>query len=257
VTKRFAHQIGSQLAGKGAIVTGGGSGIGRGVALALAAQGCSVLVTGRRPEPLAETAELAASLPGTVHALTNDIADQDQSALTQHALNLFDGKLDILINNAGMNIPKRSLAELSVENWRKLIDVNLNGTYHLIHSVLPVMREQQDGLIINITSIAGKRTISNLAGSAYCASKHAMNSLGEAINLEEYKNGIRCTNICPGEVATEILDQRPNPPPLERRQQMLQPEDIGAAAVMVASLPPRAHVTEIIMTGKTTVPESL
>jgi NADP-dependent 3-hydroxy acid dehydrogenase YdfG len=138
-----------------------------------------------------------------------------------------------------------------------LIDVNLNGTYHLIHSVLPVMREQQDGLIINVTSIAGRRTISNLAGSAYCASKHALNSLGEAINLEEYENGIRCTNICPGEVATEILDKRPVPPSLERRMQMLQPEDIGAAALMVACLPPRAHVTEIVMTGKTTVPESL
>lgn len=249
--------VGSQLAGKGAIITGGGSGIGRGVALAFAAQGCSVIVTGRRSEPLKETAKIAAGLPGNVHTFVCDLQDQDQSPLTEHALETFGGKLDILVNNAGMNIQKRSLAEMSVADWRMLIDVNLNGTYHLVHCVLPVMREQQDGLIINVSSISGRRTISNLAGSAYCASKHAMGSLGEAINLEEYENGIRCTNICPGEVATEILDQRPVPPPMEKRMQMLQPEDIGAAALMVACLPPRAHVTEIVMTGKTTVPHTV
>ena len=80
---------------------------------------------------------------------------------------------------------------MTAQDWRTVIDVNLNGTYHLVHAVLPQMRAQQDGLIINVTSIAGKRTISTLAGSSYCASKFAMNSLGEAINLEEYENGIR------------------------------------------------------------------
>ena len=93
------------------------------------------------------------------------------------------------MNNAGINIPKRSLQDISIEDWRQVIDVNINGAFHLIHAVLPHMRAQQDGLIINITSIAGKRTISKLAGSSYCASKFAMNSLGEAINVEEYENG--------------------------------------------------------------------
>jgi hypothetical protein len=96
---------------------------------------------------------------------------------------------DILVNNAGINIPKRSLQDISIEDWRQVIDININGTFHLIHAVLPCMRAQQDGLIVNITSIAGKRTISKLAGSSYCASKFAMNSLGEAINVEEYENG--------------------------------------------------------------------
>jgi NAD(P)-dependent dehydrogenase (short-subunit alcohol dehydrogenase family) len=248
-----------RLSGKGAIVTGGGTGIGRGVALALAAEGCDVIVTGRRPGPLDETVEAATKqgLAGRVSAFSVDAAEQDQSPLVSHALTTFGGKLDILVNNAGINIPKRSLQDISVEDWRQVIDININGTFHLVHAVLPQMREQQDGLIINITSIAGKRTISTLAGSSYCASKFAMNSLGEAINLEEYEHGIRCTNICPGEVATEILDKRPVPPPPEKRAQMLQPEDIGVAAVMVACLPPRAHVTEIIMTGKTTVEESI
>lgn len=96
---------------------------------------------------------------------------------------------DILVNNAGINIPKRSLQDISIEDWRQVIDININGAFHLIHAVLPCMRAQQDGLIVNITSIAGKRTISKLAGSSYCASKFAMNSLGEAINVEEYENG--------------------------------------------------------------------
>ena len=85
---------------------------------------------------------------------------------------------------------------VAAQDWRTVIDVNLNGTYHLVHAVLPQMRAQQDGLIINVTSIAGKLTISTLAGSSYCASKFAMNSLGEAINLEEYENGIR-KKTCP------------------------------------------------------------
>jgi NAD(P)-dependent dehydrogenase (short-subunit alcohol dehydrogenase family) len=109
ITRRFAHQLGSKLEGKGCIVTGGGSGIGRGVALAFAAEGCSVIVTGRRSEPLAETAQIAAEsgLPGSVHTFVCDISDQDQSPLTQHALETFGGTLDILINNAGVNIPQR------------------------------------------------------------------------------------------------------------------------------------------------------
>ena len=93
--------------------------------------------------------------------------------------------------------------------------------------------------------------------ASYCASKFAQQSLGNAINLEEYENGIRCTNIAPGEVATAILDKRPVPPSNEKRAQMLAPPDIADAVVMVAKLPKVAHVTEIIMTGKTTVPEAV
>lgn len=138
-----------------------------------------------------------------------------------------------------------------------MVDTNLHGTFHVVHAALPVMRAQQDGLIINVSSISGKRTISDLAGAAYCASKFAMNSLGNAINLEEFENGIRCTNISPGEVATDILDQRPEPPPPERRALMLTPEHVGSIALAVCVLPPVAHVTEVIMTGKTTVRQAV
>eukprot|EP00329_Picozoa_sp_Boothbay-MS584-11_P004921 47302_3 len=246
----------SSLDGQTAIVTGGGSGIGQGIALGLAAEGVHVVVTGRRLEALQETVDQAAGLPGTVEAFAADISQRDQSALVSHVVSQH-GRLDILVNNAGMNVPKRALAELTVDDWHSVIDTNLNGAFHVIHAALPQMRLQQDGLIIQITSISGKRTISTLAGAAYCASKFAQQSLGNAINLEEYENGIRCTNIAPGEVATAILDKRPVPPSNEKRAQMLAPPDIADAVVMVAKLPKVAHVTEIIMTGKTTVPEAV
>jgi NADP-dependent 3-hydroxy acid dehydrogenase YdfG len=118
---------------------------------------------------------------------------------------------DILVNNAGINIPKRSLQDISIDDWRNVIDINVNGTFHLVHAVLPHMRAQSDGLIVNITSIAGKRTISTLAGSSYCASKFAMNSLGEAINLEEYENGeyIKFVSfVLPTAVASGMACQR-------------------------------------------------
>jgi NADP-dependent 3-hydroxy acid dehydrogenase YdfG len=246
----------SSLVGLAVIVSGGGTGIGQGIALALAAEGMHVVVTGRRLEPLQTTADLADGMAGSVEPFVTDIQEWDQSAVVQHVLNKH-GRLDMLVNNAGTNIKNRSLADMSLKDWHTVIDTNLHGTYHMVHAVLPVMREQRDGLIINVTSISGKRTISDLAGSAYCASKFGMGSLGQAINLEEYEHGIRCTNIAPGEVVTDILDHRPVPPSEERRKQMLQPADVAAAVVMVAKLPKVAHVTEITMTGKTTVPQAV
>ena len=115
-----------------------------------------------------------------------------------------------------------------------------------MHTVLPHMRERADGLIINISSVSGKRALT-LGGIAYCASKFGMTALGTATGNEEANNGIRITNVYPGEVETPILDQRPEPVSAERRAKMLQPEDIGALCVTIASLPPRAHVPEIVV----------
>ena len=246
----------STLCGKSAIVTGGGSGIGQGIALGLAAEGVNVVVTGRRVDALQSTVDLAETLSGTVEPYSTDVVDRDQSALIEHVVEQH-GRLDILVNNAGTNITNRALKDLSLDDWHETINTNLNGAFHMIHAALPQMRLQQDGLIVQITSIAGKRTLANLSGAAYCASKFAQQSLGSAINVEEHENGIRCTNIAPGEVVTPILDKRPQPPSQERRSLMLTPADVAAAVVMVAKLPKVAHVTEIVMSGKTTVSESV
>lgn len=236
-----------QLQDKTALVTGGGTGIGAGIAMGLARAGCRVAITGRREEKLREVADAFRKSDGgelLVHA--SDVADRDS---VQELFEWADGELgrvDILVNSAGINVPKRKMAELDPADWDKLIQVNATGAYNTIRAVLPQMRERKDGLIINISSIAGLRA-SLLGGVAYSASKFAMTVLGTCVGLEERENGIRVTNVYPGEVETPILDARPNPVSAEHRARILQPEDIAAMVVTVASLPPRAHVPDLVI----------
>eukprot|EP01062_Namystynia_karyoxenos_P035791 TRINITY_DN26133_c0_g1_i1.p1 TRINITY_DN26133_c0_g1~~TRINITY_DN26133_c0_g1_i1.p1 ORF type:complete len:308 (+),score=83.02 TRINITY_DN26133_c0_g1_i1:96-926(+) len=241
-----------RMQGQRAVVTGGGSGLGRGIALAFAREGATVIITGRREEALQETQRRARGLPGGVLPLRCDISSYaNAERLAAFAADKLGG-VDVLVNNAGTNVPRRKLKDISVEDWHTVVGTNLNGTFHVCRAVLPLMREQRRGTVINITSIAGKRA-SVLAGGSYVASKFGMNGLGNVINLEEWENGIRCTNICPGEAATEILDRRPQPPPAERRAMMAQPEDVGEIAVLVATLHPRVFIPELTVTGSTTI----
>lgn len=227
------------LSGKTALVTGGGTGIGEAIANSFAEAGATVAITGRREERLQKAVE------GTsikYHAC--DVGDRES------VKELFDwfekeiGPLDILVNSAGVNTRKRSVAELDPADWDKLIKINATGAYNCVHFALPGMRERQDGVIINICSISGLRS-NPLGGLAYNASKYAMRSLGLTVGVEELENKIRVTNIHPGEVETPILDDRPTPVTAEHRARILQPEDVAAAALMVASLPPRARVPEL------------
>ena len=233
------------LAGKNALITGGGTGIGAAVAIALAAEGCRVAIAGRRAEPLLETAERFSGEP-SIQTHTVDVADRDSVRA------LFDwagrelGRVDILVNSAGINVPRRSMAELEPDEWDRILAVNATGAFNCIHAVLPQMREQRDGVIVNISSIAGLRT-GLIGGVAYNASKFAMSALGLSVAVEFKDEGIRVTNIYPGEVETPILDNRPVPVSAEHRAQILQPEDVAAAVMMVVQLPPRAHVPELVI----------
>ncbi len=233
------------LANKTALITGGGTGIGQGIAWALAGAGCRVAVAGRREDKLLETARGFKGQPEILHK-TVDVADRvSVDGLFAWATETM-GKVDILVNNAGINIAKRKMADLSVEDWEKLLSVNASGVYYCIRAVLPQMRQRKDGLIINISSVAGKRA-SMLGGVAYSASKFAATGLGMTLALEEAENGIRISNVYPGEVATPILEQRPVPVSAEHRARILQPEDLGAAVLMIACLPPRAHIAEMVI----------
>ncbi|MBD3674661.1 MAG: SDR family oxidoreductase [Planctomycetaceae bacterium] len=232
----------STLEGKTALITGGATGIGAAIAHGLADLGCQVAITGRREEKLKETAE------GTnfkYHAC--DVSDRESvEELFEWAAQEL-GPIDILVNSAGANIQKRRVSELDPDDWDKLIQINATGAYNCVHFVLPQMRERQDGVIINICSISGVRS-NPLGGLAYNASKYAMRALGMTVGEEEHENKIRVTNIHPGEVETPILDDRPTPVTAEHRARILQPEDVAATAVMVACLPPRARVPELIIT---------
>jgi len=231
------------LAGKTALITGGGSGIGAACAVALAEEGCRVGITGRREERLKEAAGRFNGEPA-IQTCVCDVGDRDSVAkLFDWAANEL-GPIDMLINSAGVNTAKRLFAELSPEDWDKLLQINATGAYNTMHAVIPQMRQRKNGLIINVASIAGLRC-SLLGGVAYNASKFAMRALGLSVNNEFFEEGIRVTMIHPGEVDTPILDNRPKPVTAEHRARILQPEDVAAAVVMVAKLPPRANVTEL------------
>ncbi|HET6880850.1 MAG TPA: SDR family NAD(P)-dependent oxidoreductase, partial [Pirellulales bacterium] len=137
-------------------------------------------------------------------------------------------------------------AELSPEDWELMMRVNASGAFYLLRAVLPQMRERRDGLIVNISSIAGKRS-SLLGGIGYTAAKFAMTATGITASREESQYGIRITNIYPGEVDTPILEHRPKPVSAEHRARILKSEDVAAAVMMVACLPPRAHVPELVI----------
>jgi NADP-dependent 3-hydroxy acid dehydrogenase YdfG len=232
------------------VLTGGASGIGLGIAHALAAEGCQLMICGRRAEKLAEA---AAELPATqtmTHAL--DVGDRDACRMLFEKVHAQWGGVDILINAAGVNIKNRSMHAMTPEQWDDVMRTNATGAYNCMYYVLPQMRINKNGLIINISSIAGKRATA-LGGIAYAASKFAMTALGTATSNEENAHGIRVTNIYPGEVDTPILEHRPTPVSAERRAVMLKPEDVASLVVAIACLPPRAHVPELVI--KPTVQE--
>jgi NADP-dependent 3-hydroxy acid dehydrogenase YdfG len=156
------------------------------------------------------------------------------------------GRCDILVNSAGLNVPKRSWREVDIAGIDAVIGADLNGPFYTSRAVLPMMREQHAGLIIQISSWAG-RYVSKLTGPAYAAAKHGLVALSESINQEECGNGIRSCCICPGEVATPILDKRPVPVTAEDRARMLQAEDMADTILFVARMPASVCVNEILI----------
>lgn len=231
---------------KTAVITGAGSGVGRAVAIALAKENWKIAVVGRREDALRETCRLAGVAPENSVVCACDIGKRD--AVTQMAKTVVDrfGPIELLVNAAGTNAPKRSLEELSLEDYHSMIDTNLHGAYYCLQAFLPSMRRQKSGTIVNIGSEAGIQA-SPKSGPAYVISKFGMRGLTQSINAEERGNGIRACSILPGDIDTPLLDKRPAPPSAEARQKMLQPEDVAACAMLAVNLPPRALVEEILI----------
>lgn len=233
------------LEGKVAWITGGGSGIGLAGALALAKAGAHVVISGRT----ARTNEKALSElkpAGSAEATQLDVADKAAVAATAAAIEKRHGRIDMLVNSAGTNLGKRHFKTMSVEGWDEVVGINLSGLFYCCYAVLPGMRSRKDGLIINISSWAGRHA-SVLTGPAYNATKRAVIAVTESINIEECSNGIRACSILPGEVATPIMEKRPVPPSAQERARMAQPEDLGAAIRFVAAMPARTCVSELII----------
>jgi len=231
----------SPLKGKTAWITGGGSGIGLAGGLELARAGAHVVISGRSHETLA-AAEKQLKAAGSCEVIALDVGNKQAVAKAAERI----GRVDILINSAGINDPKRNFFNVSTEAWDRIVGINLSGMFYCVHAVLPGMRSRKDGLIINVSSWAG-RYPSTLTGPAYNATKHAVVALTESINMEEGLHGIRATSILPGEVATPILEKRPVPPTPEVRAKMLQADDLGKTVAFIASLPARACINEVII----------
>ncbi len=225
-----------------AIITGAGSGVGRATAKLFAARGAKVVLAGRDGAKLAEA---SAGLSDALAVPTDVSVAAQCQALAAKTLERF-GRIDILVNSAGINLKARTMRELTPESWDKMIRVNLDGAFYCIHAVLPTMLTQKDGVVVNIVSVAGKRG-NPLGGAAYVAAKFGMGGLGTVLGNEEKDSGVRVCNIYPGEIDTPILSERPTPVSEAQRAAMLQPEDVAGAALFAACLPARASVPEIIL----------
>ncbi len=229
------------LTDKVAWITGAGTEIGEAGARALAEAGMHVVLSGRRAEPL--------------HAVANVIGDRawvqpldvaDKAAVKRVADDLLSryNRCDVLVNSAGLNAHKRNWHNVSLDDWDRVIRIDLDGAFYCSKAVLPTMIEQQDGLIINISSWAGRFT-SIVTGPAYSAAKHAMNAMTESLNMEAGIHGIRACAICPGEVDTPILDLRPVPITDEQRATMVKSEDCGEIIGFIARLPKHVCINEL------------
>lgn len=236
-----------KLDGRVAWVTGAGSGIGEAAALALAEEGATLVLTGRRKEPLVA---LAKHIEARGRMVVVEPADLTNASAVDGVVARIVAKfarIDLLVNNAGVNIPERSWKQIDAGGIDTLVHGNLSSAFYCARAVLPVMRAQGGGQLIHTASIAG-RNINPLAGPGYTASKHAVVAMSHSINMEECVNGIRSTVVCPGEVNTPILKNRPNPLSEQDLARMLQPEHCGDLIRYVACLPPGVTMNEVWIT---------
>jgi NAD(P)-dependent dehydrogenase (short-subunit alcohol dehydrogenase family) len=233
------------LTGKIAVITGAGSGVGQAAAIGLAQEGASVVLVGRTLSALETT---AGQLPsGSRYTIfEGDVSSDASMAGLARQVEEEYGKVDLVVNSAGFNVPKRALNVLSYEDYRKVVGINLDGSFLVASHLLPLMRRNRSGTLIFIASDAGLYA-NVVAGAAYVASKFGVQGLVQSINLEEQANGIRACGIFPGGINTPLLDRRPAPPPPEVRQKLLQTADVVECILLVAKLPPRAVVESLLI----------
>lgn len=238
------------FAGKTVVVTGAGSGIGRAVASRFAAEGWQVALVGRREHALQDTVSLLPSdAQSRCATFPCDVSRPEAVDAMAAAVLAQFGTVGVLVNAAGINVPRRSFDVLSRDDWHAVIDTNLHGAFYCVRAFLPAMREAGDGTIVNINSDVGK-SARHLAGPAYVASKFGLAGLTQQINAEERTRGIRATSVFPRDVNTPLLDHRPEPPPAEARARMLQPDDVAACVWLAATLPSQAVVDEIVISTR-------
>jgi NAD(P)-dependent dehydrogenase (short-subunit alcohol dehydrogenase family) len=233
-------------AGKTAIITGAGSGIGRATALALLAEGYSVALAGRRPEALDETARIAAANASRAICVPTDVTDpRSVRALFETTRQTF-GRVDLLFNNAGMGAPPTPLEDLSIEAWRQVVEVNLTGAFLCIQEAFRVMKVQapRGGRIINNGSISAHAP--RPSSAPYTATKHAITGLTKSAALDGRKYDIACGQIDIGNAATPMTVRMAKGVPQANGTMEVEPtmgvENVARSVVFMASLPLDANI---------------
>jgi NADP-dependent 3-hydroxy acid dehydrogenase YdfG len=240
----------SPIDGQVAWITGGGSGIGLAGAIELAQAGCRVVISGRdaaKLEAAVAGAEAAGAPRGAVQAMALDVSDRAAVDRVAAAIQAQHGGVDILVNSAGVNFPKRFWTETDGATFEQVVAINLNGATYCTLAVLKGMQARRRGTVINVASFAGWH-LSYLTGPGYTASKAGMIALTHSFNIEECVNGLRATALCPGEAATPILKKRPVEPSEADKARMLQEADLGRTIRFIAEMPPHVCINELVIT---------
>jgi len=239
-----------KLEGKVAIVTGASSGIGEATARALAAEGARVAIAARRTDRLEALAKEISASGGEALPITADVSEEVQAHYIINTTRATWERIDILVNNAGLML-LGPIEGANTEDWRRMVSVNLLGLMYATQAALPVMREQESGHIVNISSVAGRTA---RAGAAvYNATKWGVGAFSEALRQEVYKDGIRVTIIEPGAVTTELSTHITNPNVRKATEAWLdsitrlESEDIAESILYAVSQPPRVNVNEILI----------
>ena len=228
------------LTGSVAVVTGGSRGIGYGIAAALATLGADVVITGKNAERLAAAAlELSAHGP-TCEGVACDVTRLSEVDTLAKHVRAKHGRLDVLVNNAGIGGPASPLQELAPEKWDDIFDTNVRGVFYMVRAFVPLMIARGSGHIINISSLAGKNPLPR--GAAYSASKWALNGLSYSLAEELRAHNIRVSVVCPGSVDTEFSPHTGKSP-----DRMLRPEDVGHVVAMLVTQRPQSFVSEVLL----------
>lgn len=229
-----------------ALVTGGGRGIGRSVAAALAGAGARVAVCSRTERDVTEAAEGIRLSGGEALALRCDVADPDQvAAMVQDTVRAF-GRIDVLVNNAGVGtVAPSEVADYEVAEWDRIVDTNLRGTFLCCRAVLPGMRDRRRGTIVNVASITGLKSAPFVA--PYGAGKFGVVGLTQALLAENHRYGIRVSLVHPGPTDTTIWDKKRTLLGPEIRAAMMRPADVAHVVLFLAALPDRVRIDDIVV----------
>jgi len=230
----------SVLNGRTALITGGGRGIGAAIALKLAGLGATTIVCGRTLARLQHTAGQIRSAGGQGEAIACDVADWNSVAALADRVQKTFGRLDVLVNNAGVGGFSGPLHTMPTEKWDAIFNTNLRGVFHMIRAFAPMMIAGGGGDIVNISSLAGKNALPN--GAAYSASKWGLNGLTYSVAEELRGNNIRVSVICPGSTHTEF-----SPHEGKSADKMLLPEDVAHTVAMLVTARREAFVSEVLI----------